>query len=200
VPAGIDLFDPGLMYEYFHDYCRESAIPFESLLALGRVYSSNAQNAFRWRWRRSACPIATPSAACIERVPADVAGPLAELPEWEIPITAVTNGVHLLSWLNGDLALIYDQYLQPDWRERYSEASTWELVRDIPSQTCGSAPSPQAPLIAFVRNGSPLPPSRGKRPWQSCAGCRKCWIPTPSQSGSRAASLLTSALRCCSAT
>ena len=36
-----------------------------------------------------------------------------QLPLWEVPITSITNGVHLPSWLNGDLALLYDQYLEP---------------------------------------------------------------------------------------
>ena len=45
-----------------------------------------------------------------------------ELPVDEVPITSVTNGVHLPTWLNGDFATLYDQYLQPDWRERYPEA------------------------------------------------------------------------------
>ena len=44
-----------------------------------------------------------------------------QLPQWEVPITSVTNGVHLPSWLNGELASLYDQYLPPDWRERFNE-------------------------------------------------------------------------------
>ncbi|MCP5112487.1 MAG: glycosyltransferase family 1 protein, partial [bacterium] len=55
------------------------------------------------------------------------------LPTWEIPITSVTNGVHLPTWLNSDLAALYDQYLQPDWRDRYLDPSTWDLIDDIPS-------------------------------------------------------------------
>ena len=39
------------------------------------------------------------------------------LPVWEVPIAAITNGVHLTSWINGDLATLYDQHLQPDWRD-----------------------------------------------------------------------------------
>ena len=39
------------------------------------------------------------------------------LPVWETPITSVTNGVHMPSWINGDLADLYDQYLEPDWRD-----------------------------------------------------------------------------------
>src|SRR5580700_7095458 len=36
VPAGIDRFDAGMMYEYFEDYCRDARIAFNDLLALGR--------------------------------------------------------------------------------------------------------------------------------------------------------------------
>ncbi len=56
------------------------------------------------------------------------------LPVDEVPITSVTNGVHSPTWINGDLASLYDQYLQPDWRERLEESKLWELVHEIPSQ------------------------------------------------------------------
>src|SRR5208337_2767564 len=36
VPAGIDMFDPSLVYEYFGHYCREYGIAFDRFLELGR--------------------------------------------------------------------------------------------------------------------------------------------------------------------
>ena len=36
VPAGIDLFDSSLVYDYFVQYCAEAGFPFEKLLVLGR--------------------------------------------------------------------------------------------------------------------------------------------------------------------
>src|SRR5262245_46075512 len=57
-----------------------------------------------------------------------------QLPVWEIPITSVTNGVHLTSWLNGDLASLYDQYLEPDWRDRPGDPAIREQVREIPDE------------------------------------------------------------------
>jgi starch phosphorylase len=75
-----------------------------------------------------------------------------QLPVREIPISAVTNGVHLPSWLNGDLALLYDQYLQPDWRERYNDPALWEGIRDIPDQELWDTHKRRKRrLIAFVR-------------------------------------------------
>ncbi|HXF27137.1 MAG TPA: alpha-glucan family phosphorylase, partial [Bryobacteraceae bacterium] len=46
VPAGIDLFDTGPMYEYFEEYCRESGIPFDQFLALGRKNAGDSQERF----------------------------------------------------------------------------------------------------------------------------------------------------------
>jgi len=74
------------------------------------------------------------------------------LPVWEVPITSVTNGVHLLTWLNGDLAQLYDQYLQPDWRERNFDPKTWDLIEDIPNQELWEAHRRRKRyLVAFVR-------------------------------------------------
>ena len=75
-----------------------------------------------------------------------------KLPVWEVPITSVTNGVHLPTWLNGDLAQLYDQYLQPDWRERYSDSKIWDLVDDIPIQELWEAHRRRKRnLVTFVR-------------------------------------------------
>src|SRR5581483_2936106 len=41
VPAGIDKFDPGLMYHYFHEYASEIGVEFDQLMALGRRDPSN---------------------------------------------------------------------------------------------------------------------------------------------------------------
>ena len=57
-----------------------------------------------------------------------------QLPVEETPITSVTNGVHLPSWLNGDLSDLYDQNLEPDWRNRWNDPSVWAQIRDIPDE------------------------------------------------------------------
>ncbi|MGH9667625.1 MAG: alpha-glucan family phosphorylase, partial [Bryobacteraceae bacterium] len=119
VPAGIDLFDPGLMHQFFGDYCRAAGIPFEQLLALGRRNSLDLSESF------SMAISAIKTSAyrnAVSRLHRYVSQEMWQelwpnLPVWEIPITSVTNGVHLPSWVNGDMAGMYDQYLQPDWRD-----------------------------------------------------------------------------------
>lgn len=135
VPAGIDLFEPGLMYEYFHDYCRESGMPLDKLIALGRQDRNDPQQQF-------SMAISAINTSCyrnaVSRLHRQVSQEMwqelwPQLPVWELPITSVTNGVHLPTWLNADLAALYDQYLQPDWRDRYLDRQTWDLIDDVPS-------------------------------------------------------------------
>ncbi len=136
VPAGIDLFDPGLMYHYFSGYCAETGIDFQQLMALGRRDPQNRDERF------SMAVLALNTSAyrnAVSKLHRQVSQEMfhdlwPQLPVWEVPITSITNGVHAPSWLNDDLAALYDQYLQPDWRERFNDPAVWEQVRDIPGE------------------------------------------------------------------
>ncbi|HUI53911.1 MAG TPA: alpha-glucan family phosphorylase [Bryobacteraceae bacterium] len=136
VPAGIDLFDPGLMYHYFSEYCHEVGIDFQQLMALGRRDIFNRDQHF------SMAVLALNTSAyrnAVSRLHREVTQEMfrdlwPQLPHWEVPITSITNGVHLPSWINGDLGALYDQYLQPDWRERFNDTSIWEQIKEIPDE------------------------------------------------------------------
>jgi starch phosphorylase len=136
VPAGIDLFDPGLMYHYFADYCSEVGIDFQQLMALGRRNIYNRDE----RFSMAVLALNTSSFRnAVSRLHRQVSQEMfhdlwPQLPLWEVPITSITNGVHLPSWLNGELAALYDQYLEPDWRQRFNEPGIWEQVKEIPDE------------------------------------------------------------------
>ncbi len=153
VPAGIDLFDPGLMYHYFHEYCSHVGISFEQLMALGRASESRDE---RFSMAILALNVSAHRNA-VSRLHRQVSQEMwhvlwPQLPVWEVPITSITNGVHLPSWLNGDLAALYDQYLQPDWRERFAEPEIWEQVREIPDEELLEAHRRRKRrLVSFVR-------------------------------------------------
>ena len=136
VPAGIDLFDPGLMYHYFSSYCAETAVDFQQLMALGRRDPQNRDEHFSMAVLALNISSYRNAVSKLHRqVSQEMFHSLwPQLPVWEVPITSVTNGVHGPSWLNGDLASLYDQYLQPDWRERFNDTAIWEQVRDIPDE------------------------------------------------------------------
>ena len=135
VPAGIDRFPVGLIRDHFEGYCRDADIPFERFLKLGQGESANAEEPFSM----AVCAMQTSAfrnavSRLHRRVSQEMwAGLWPKLPVEEVPITSVTNGVHLTNWVNGDLASLYDQFLQPDWRESHGDAELWKQVWEIPA-------------------------------------------------------------------
>jgi glycogen phosphorylase len=155
VPAGIDLFDPGQMYYYFSEYCAEVGIDFQQLMALGR------RNIFNRDERFSMAVLALNTSSyrnAVSRLHRHISQEMfhdlwPQLPVWEVPITSVTNGVHVPSWLNGDQAALYDQYLQPDWRERFNDPSVWEQIKEIPDEELVEVHRRRKRrLVSFVRS------------------------------------------------
>ncbi len=55
-----------------------------------------------------------------------------QCPEDEVPITHVTNGVHVMSWLSGDNAQLFDKYLGPEWRDNPADADVLKRISQIP--------------------------------------------------------------------
>ncbi len=154
VPAGIDLFDTGMMYSYFEPYCRENGIPFDEFLALGRHQNAGGGDPFSMAIFALRCSAFRNAVSRIHREVSQEMwqGLWPKLPVWEIPIASITNGVHLPAWLNGEIAQLYDQYLVPDWRERYPDPKIWDLVSDIPDQELwDSHRRRKRTLTAFVR-------------------------------------------------
>jgi starch phosphorylase len=155
VPAGIDIFDPGMMYFYFQEYCQSAGVQFEQFLALGRRDPNDGDE----RFSMAILALKTSSYRnAVSRLHRQVSqemwsGMWPELPVWEVPITSVTNGVHLTSWLNGDLAALYDQYLEPDWRDRFGDPAAWEQVSEIPDEELMEVHRRRKRrLITFVRD------------------------------------------------
>jgi starch phosphorylase len=154
VPAGIDLFDVGLMHQHFEEYSQDIGVPFDRLLGLGRGNPADHGERF------SMAILAFKTSAyrnAVSRLHRSVSQAMwqelwPQLPTWEVPITSVTNGVHLPTWINGDLASLYDAYLQPDWRERYPDPQTWKPMEEIPDTELWEARRQRKrALIAFVR-------------------------------------------------
>ena len=134
VPAGIDLFDPGLMHEYFHGYCERHGIGFEQFMSIGRRRADDHSE----RFSMAIAAIKTSSwRNAVSKLHGEVSREMwqdlwSNLPPGEIPVTSITNGIHLPFWLNGDLALLFEQYLPPDWRDRHHERQTWDAISEIP--------------------------------------------------------------------
>ena len=154
VPAGIDLFDSGVMFDYFGRYVEQAGIPFEKLLRLGLKNANDPAERFSMAVLALKTSAFRNAVSVLHRkVSQEMFQNLwPKLPAAEVPVTSITNGVHTPSWVNGDLAKLYDQYLQPDWREQLEDSKVWRLVNEIPSQELWEVHRKRKRrMVAFIR-------------------------------------------------
>jgi starch phosphorylase len=55
-------------------------------------------------------------------------------PEAERPVAAVTNGVHVPTWIASDLASLFARYLGPAWLDRQDDPALWDAIPQIPDE------------------------------------------------------------------
>ncbi len=75
----------------------------------------------------------------------------------EVPITHVTNGAHLPTFLSPSFRALYDEYLGEDWQRRAADRGTWEPVADIPDAELWAARcAARERLVGYLRGKSEL--------------------------------------------
>jgi glycogen phosphorylase len=57
-----------------------------------------------------------------------------ELPEEEVPIDHVTNGVHVPTWIEPKLEMLFNNYLGPDWKGAHDDPAIWQGIASIPDR------------------------------------------------------------------
>ena len=133
VPAGFDRFAPDLIVRYLTPYAAELRISLQDLLNLGRTEPFNAAEPFRM-----AVLAVRNVNACngVSQLHAQTSRRLfrpmfPRFPDLEIPIAAVTNGIHTDSWMVEGKSQLLNRYVGMDADEQ-PERAPWERVMDIP--------------------------------------------------------------------
>ncbi len=154
VPAGIDTFEPGLMQAYFDGFARAMGISFDVLLAYGRQDPRDRQEPFSMavlalrlsNWNNGVSRLHG-------RVSRTMWRPVwSRLPEVDLPITHITNGVHIPSWISRGMAENCDRYLGPRWIEDPDNEKVWERVNQIPdTELWRTHERGRDRLVAFAR-------------------------------------------------
>lgn len=132
VPAGIDVFYHDAMDMYFTAYRESLGISRDEFLAFGREegnpYGFNmAVMAMRMASGRNG--VSKLHGAVTRRMFSHL---WPGVPENEVPITHVTNGIHTLTWLSPDLKRLFDKYLPKGWEDRIHEPDMWKMIENIP--------------------------------------------------------------------
>jgi starch phosphorylase len=134
VPAGIDMFHPDLVEHYLGGFRRELGLERNDFLALGR-HNAHDQNeqfnmavlAIRLSAKRNGV---SKLHGLVSRRMWQSLWP--DVPEQEIPIEAITNGVHTDSWLSRDMAFLFEAYLGLRWQDEPTDQSVWQGINEIP--------------------------------------------------------------------
>jgi starch phosphorylase len=136
VSAGFDLFPPDKAMYYVGHYANVFGLSREEFLGLGREETSNLESPFSM----AALAIKTSSFINgVSQLHGEVSrvmfqGLWPNLPLVEVPITAITNGVHARSVVAKSTQELYDRYLGPSWSDKGSDDPLWERVSSIPDE------------------------------------------------------------------
>lgn len=133
IPAGIDVFDRKMVSTVMERYVHSMGIPMETFLSMGAEKSTGdepfnmAVMAIRGSARING----------VSRLHQEVSRRMWNrlwpgLPERDIPIEGITNGIHIPSWISSDMASLLDRYLGRRWAEDPDNKKIWERVNRIP--------------------------------------------------------------------
>ena len=68
------------------------------------------------------------------------------------PVRAITNGVHVPTWLSAEMTRLLDDYLEAGWRDRHDDPAVWRRVLEIPDDDLWNARQAlRNYLFAFIR-------------------------------------------------
>lgn len=134
VPAGNDVFGLELVDAYLGPIYPQLGISRDEFLALGRRQPEDSTEPF------GMTPLAlrmTHAANGVSIKHAEVSRGMWQ-PIWperlpaDVPIEAVTNGVHPATWLAPEMRALLDRYLPEGWHDRAGDPDAWSAVDNIP--------------------------------------------------------------------
>jgi len=155
VSAGFDLFPPDKAMYYVGHYAHTYGLSRDEFLGLGRENTGDLSSPF------SMAALALKTSSFVNGV-AQLHGEVSRimfhslwkgLPIAEVPITAITNGVHARSCVAKATQELYDRYLGPSWSQKGADDPLWERVLSIPDEELWrNHERSRSELVVFVRD------------------------------------------------
>ena len=140
VPAGNDAFSRALMQRYFADYPTEVDIPFDEFFSYGQAVAGRTEEfsmtILALRTSRQSNGVSALHGLVSKGLWREV---WAGVPEHEVPITSITNGVHTKTWAAPEFMDLYTKYLGEDWEDHLTDKDYWRRVIDIPDEVIWEA-------------------------------------------------------------
>ncbi|MBC6433907.1 glycosyltransferase family 1 protein [Nostoc sp. HG1] len=136
VPAGIDLFAPDKMLYYLGYYAEIFGLPKEQFLGLGRENTGDLSGPFSMAVLALKMATFSNGVAQLHGVVSRqmFQGLWQKVPVEEVPIAAITNGVHARSCVAKSTQELYDRYLGPNWSSAPPDSQLWDRMDAIPDE------------------------------------------------------------------
>jgi starch phosphorylase len=154
VPAGIDIFDASLISSCLGNYARSLGLSLENFLTLGSANERGLKNSFNMAVMALKSSSKTNGVSLLHRT---VSRRMWReiwpfLPEEDIPIESVTNGIHIPSYISDDMCGLFSRYLGRRWTEDPDNVSVWMRVNRIPdAELWRTHERRRERLVAFTR-------------------------------------------------
>ena len=154
VPAGNDRFPPDLMQPYFEEYARRMGLSWKVLLALGREDPRDDSESFcmtvlALRLSRFNNGVSTLHGHVSRNMWQRV---WPQYPVDDVPIGAITNGVHFPTWVAPDMSQLFERYLGMNWKEDPDCERVWKQADSIPdAELWRTHERLRERLVGFVR-------------------------------------------------
>jgi len=162
VPAGNEAFDMHLVERFLRPFCEKYGLECGALMDMARSYPEGGPQpfnltAFALRLSRYANGVSRLHGEVARQMwshiftsgqkqpSAPAAGPQT--------IHAITNGVHVATWLGHDVRTLIEERLGRDWYLREDDPAFWEKIRELADEEIWEAHQNQKDrLIRFVRH------------------------------------------------
>ena len=155
VPAGNDAFPISMMDQYFGDYIKGLKIDRTAFLNLGREQPNNEGENFSMtvlaiRLSNSSNGVSKLHGVVSRKMWKNI---WPTLPEVEVPISSITNGVHTQTWISPEIGQLYDRYLGIQWEEEPTNFDIWQRVEHVPDgELWRTHERCRERLVAFARS------------------------------------------------
>ncbi len=135
VPSGHDVFSLETMDKYFNDFWPALGIDRDKFLALGQT-DHLSQSGFNMTALALNTSLQRNAVSRLHEMETRKMWQSVwpGLPLEQIPITHVTNGVHVPTWISYDLVELFDKYLGKVWVERQDDRDFWKRLLDVPDK------------------------------------------------------------------
>ncbi|KJR96148.1 MAG: alpha-glucan phosphorylase [Peptococcaceae bacterium BRH_c4a] len=152
VPAGHDLFPAEMMDHFFGHLYDKIGVEREDILNLAWDGERKMFNMTLLALRHSAYRNG------VSRLHGEVSREMfsylyPKIPKEEVPVSHVTNGVHVLTWLAQEIKDLYTIYLGSDWQDRIADKNMWKNIHELPENLLWVVhQSLKEKMIGYARN------------------------------------------------